>query len=142
MFFEISQSNARFIIKIFGFRLTFQKLVLNRLLDMCYIPDLEYLKKQGTGFMHPVNVVIDKGVKVGKNCLIHQNVTIGSENVSPPILGDRVTIYPNVVIWGNVKIGNDVIIGAGSVVKESVPDSAVVAGNPAKVIKYIDKQKI
>lgn len=40
------------------------------------------------------------------------------------------------VIIGNVHIGNNVIIGAGSVVVKDVPDNAVVVGNPARIIKY------
>ena len=39
------------------------------------------------------------------------------------------------IYWGGVKIGNNVIIGAGSVVVKDVPDNCVVAGNPAKIIK-------
>ena len=37
---------------------------------------------------------------------------------------------------GDITIGNNVIIGAGSVVTKSIPDNAIVAGNPAKIIKY------
>ena len=46
-------------------------------------------------------------------------------------IGANVTILPNVV-----KIGDGVIIGAGSVVTKNIPDYAIVAGNPAKIIKY------
>ena len=40
------------------------------------------------------------------------------------------------LIIGGVKIGNNSVIGAGAVVVSDVPNNAVVAGNPAKVIKY------
>lgn len=40
-------------------------------------------------------------------------------------------------IIGNVNIGDNVIVGAGSVVVKDVPSNCVVAGNPAKIIKYI-----
>ena len=41
-------------------------------------------------------------------------------------------------IFGNVHIGDNVIVGAGSVVVKDVPDNCVVAGNPAKIIKIIN----
>lgn len=43
----------------------------------------------------------------------------------------------NVTIVGKVHIGNNVIVGAGSVVVKDVPDNCIVAGNPAKIIRYI-----
>lgn len=52
-------------------------------------------------------------------------------------IGNDVWIGVRVTILGNTKtIGNGVIIGAGSVVTKPVPDYAIVAGNPAKIIKY------
>lgn len=60
-------------------------------------------------------------------------------------IGDRVFIGANSTILMNVHIGNDVIIGAGSLVNKDVPDGCVVAGVPAKVIckteEYIEKHK-
>jgi putative colanic acid biosynthesis acetyltransferase WcaB len=53
-----------------------------------------------------------------------------------PILGDRVDVGSNAVILGDISIGSDVVIGAGSVVIRDVPDRAVVAGNPAKILYY------
>ena len=46
------------------------------------------------------------------------------------------TLGANVIIIGNVKVGNNVTIGAGSVVVKDIPDNAIAVGNPAKVIKY------
>ncbi len=45
----------------------------------------------------------------------------------------------NVTVIGNVRIGNNAVVGAGSVVVKDVPDNAVVAGNPARIIRYKDK---
>lgn len=60
-------------------------------------------------------------------------------------IGDNVFIGAHSVILPNVKIGNNSIIGANSVVTKSIPDNCVVAGNPAKIIcsteDYIDKNK-
>lgn len=54
------------------------------------------------------------------------------------MIGDNVSLGANVTIIGNIHIGNNVVIGVGSVVVKDVPDNCVVAGNPAKVIKYLD----
>ncbi len=58
---------------------------------------------------------------------------------------DNVFIGCNTVILGNVKIGPNVIIGAGSVITKDVPPNSVVAGNPAKKIgtfeEYVEKRK-
>lgn len=52
-------------------------------------------------------------------------------------IGDDVWIGANAIVLPGVKIGNKCVIGAGSVVKDDVPDNSVVAGSPAKVIKTL-----
>jgi maltose O-acetyltransferase len=44
----------------------------------------------------------------------------------------------NCVVLSGVTIGNNVVVGAGSVVTKDIPDNAVVAGNPAKITRYIE----
>ena len=90
-------------------------------------------------FAHPIGIVIGERVVIGKNLTIFQNVTIGQKNGLYPTIGDNVTIYPGSVVIGNIKIGNNVVIGANSVVTKDIPDNTVVAGAPAKVIKRIDE---
>ncbi len=51
-------------------------------------------------------------------------------------IGSDVWIGDNAILLPNVKIGNGVIIGAGSIVTKDVPDYSIVGGNPAKIIKY------
>jgi len=51
-------------------------------------------------------------------------------------IGNDVLIGANAIILAGVKIGDGAVIGAGSVVTKDVPPYAIVAGNPAKVIKY------
>ncbi len=86
---------------------------------------------------HGLNgIIVTQYAKIGKRCKIYHQVTIGSkEDKYAPIIGDNVTIYPHTIIIGKVKIGNNAVIGAGAVVTKDVPENAVVAGNPAKVIK-------
>lgn len=55
-------------------------------------------------------------------------------------IGDFVWFGNRVTVIGNVKIGEGAIIGACSVVTSDVPPLAIVGGNPAKVIKYRDKE--
>jgi acetyltransferase-like isoleucine patch superfamily enzyme len=54
----------------------------------------------------------------------------------PTKIGDRVWIGANVTILKGVTIGNDAVVGAGSVVTKDVPEKAIAVGVPAKVIKY------
>ena len=50
----------------------------------------------------------------------------------------RSWIGGDVTVLSNVTIGNNVVIGAGSVVTKDVPDNVVVAGNPARVIRKVE----
>lgn len=76
----------------------------------------------------------------GKNLRIGPGVVIGRNGSSFPVIGDNVYICANSTVIGKVHIGNNVIIGAGSVVVKDVPDNCVYAGNPAKLIKSIEDE--
>ena len=55
------------------------------------------------------------------------------------MIGDNVYIAANATVIGSVNIGNNVIIGAGSMVVTDIPDNSVAVGNPARVIRTITK---
>ena len=82
--------------------------------------------------------VVSPGTIIGNNVSLRQNTTIGSKGFSgsekSPIIMNDVTIGPNVCIIGDITIGKGAVIGAGAVVVKDVPEYAIVAGNPAKVI--------
>ncbi len=72
---------------------------------------------------------------IGKNCLIYQQVTIGSFNGAPTI-GNNVTINSGAVILGKISIGNNVSIGANATVLNDVPDNTTVYPSKATMMKW------
>ena len=136
--FGIYKENSHIILKIFGFRMSFKNGFINPIEDCCCIPNLEYFRSQGTIFLHPIGITIHPCTKIGKNCAIYQNVTIGCDQKHPdniPEIGNNVTIYANAVVFGKIKIGDNATIGAGAVVCKDVPANATVVGNPARIIE-------
>lgn len=61
-------------------------------------------------------------------------------SASPVVIGDRVWIGASVTILGGVSIGDDAVIGAGSVVTGDIPASCVAYGVPCKVVRAIDDE--
>lgn len=76
---------------------------------------------------------------IGKNCTMLPGVVIGNKNLENDntwvIIGDNCYLGLGVKIFGQVTIGNNVTIGANSVVTKDIPDNCVVSGIPAKIIK-------
>lgn len=98
-------------------------------------------------------------VRIGDNCFMAPNVSIytAGHPVHPDTrnsayeygkavtIGDNVWIGGNTVICPGVRVGSNVVIGAGSVVTKDIPDWSVAAGNPCRVIRRIteeDRQKL
>lgn len=78
--------------------------------------------------------------RIGYGCLFRQLTTIGVKSKNrhdeKPSIGNNVDFGVNVTCIGDITIGDNAIIAAGSVVVKDVPANAIVAGNPAKIIKY------
>lgn len=83
---------------------------------------------------HPNGIVINSQAKIGPNCLIFQQVTIGSSRRGTPTIGGHVDIGAGAKIIGPVNIGNHVIIGANAVVVFDVPDRSIVMAPAASIV--------
>lgn len=79
-------------------------------------------------------IFISRYAKIGKNCLIYQNVTIGEVNRKAPVIGDNCLIGAGAVIIGGVKIGSCVKVGAGAVVSTDIPNGCTVVSQPVRMI--------
>ena len=90
---------------------------------------------QGLYFVHPYSTILN-AESIGSNFKCIHCTTIGKKDGKRPIIGNNVEVGCHVCIIGDIRIGNNVTIGAGSVVINSIPDNAVVAGNPAHIIKF------
>ena len=84
-----------------------------------------------------IGVVIHKDARIGRQCLISQQVTIGGRSgiEGAPVIGDYVRIGAGAKILGNITVGDFAVIGANAVVVKDVPPGAVVAGVPARVLR-------
>jgi serine O-acetyltransferase len=84
---------------------------------------------------HPNGIVIHPEVTIGVNCLIFQQVTIGSVNGSTvPIVGGHVDIGAGAKVLGNIQVGDHAKIGANAVVLIDIPANKTAVGIPAKII--------
>ena len=92
---------------------------------------------------HVGTIIVNENCKIGSNCRIQAGVNIGNssnldENWVPdnvPTIGNNVYIGPGAKLFGKIKIGDNVRIGANAVVNKDVPDNVTVAGVPAKIVR-------
>lgn len=89
---------------------------------------------------HGCGCVVHDDAVIGINCDIFQNVTIGSKwsggicDGKCPVIGNDVFIGAGAVLIGNIRIGNNCVIGANAVVMQDLPDHSTAIGVPAKII--------
>jgi acetyltransferase-like isoleucine patch superfamily enzyme len=108
---------------------------------------------RGTRLNHRVEIDYSGGVRIGDNVWISQNVLIEThdhivgpgpkqdwEKTTTPLeIADEAWIGANAIILPGVgRIGSGAIVGAGAVVTREVPDGAIVAGSPARIIRMRD----
>jgi len=106
----------------------------------------------GENFTRMGDVIIDPShcwhISIGDNVILAPRVHILAHDASTKIflnytrvantvIGNNVFIGANSVVLPGVTIGNNVVIGAGSVVSTDIPDNSVAVGNPARVVKSL-----
>lgn len=126
----------------------------NYLIEQPFFCDYGYNIEIGENFYSNHNLIILDGNKVifGDNVFIAPNCAFytaghpidvnrrnqGLEYAKPIKIGNNVWIGGNVVVLPGVTIGDNTVIGAGSIVTRDIPANVVAVGNPCRVIKQID----
>ena len=96
----------------------------------------------GLGFRiwHPYGIIVNN-VKIGKNFNIQHNCTIGRKTLgigtpgTCPEIGDNVCMYAHSLILGPVRIGDNITIGANSLVNKDLPEAGIYVGSPVRKIR-------
>lgn len=127
-------------------RVPFVGFILSKLLEylirILYASDISLKSTIGPGFVikHGHDIVIGADVKIGFSCTIFNGVTLGNKDLdkpskgSQPAIGNNVTLCTGSKILGPIKIGNNSLIGANSVVLSDVPDGSVAVGIPSRLL--------
>ncbi|MFW6357615.1 MAG: serine O-acetyltransferase [Chroococcales cyanobacterium] len=97
---------------------------------------------KGVFIDHGMGVVIGETAIVGDYCLIYQNVTLGGTGKQigkrHPTLGKNVVVGAGAKILGNIRVGDHVRVGAGSIVLRDVPDNCTIVGIPGRIVSRAD----
>jgi serine O-acetyltransferase len=94
----------------------------------------------GLSIAHYGTIVVSAYARVGKNCRLHPSTCIGaSGGINAPVIGDNVYIGPGAKIYGKIKLGNNIAVGANAAVGDSFEeDNILIGGVPAKKIGMVD----
>ncbi len=104
-------------------------------LDSLYIYTIDI--GGGLYIQHGFSTIIS-AKKIGENCRIFQQVTIGYKGNENPVLEDYASVACGAKVLGGVTMHKNSIAAAGAVVLKDVPENAIVGGVPARIIKFKD----
>lgn len=90
---------------------------------------------------HFGGITVSSGAVIGRDCNLSQSITIGvsgeGEKRGAPIIGDNVYIAPGARLFGRIRIGNNVKIGANAVIHRDLPDDAIAVLDPGfRILSY------
>lgn len=93
---------------------------------------------------HGMGVVIGETTEIGDNVTIYQGVTLGGtgkeQGKRHPTIGNHVIIGAGAKVLGGITIGDNVKVGANSVVLKNVPDNSTVVGIPGRILQDLDNR--
>ncbi|MDZ7695443.1 MAG: DapH/DapD/GlmU-related protein [Deltaproteobacteria bacterium] len=118
--------------------------ILQRLDIFLTSVDISYRAEIGSGLRiaHGVGVVIGDTVRIGKNAVILQNVTIGEKSFltdRAPVIGNNVLIGAGAKVLGDIRVGDNAKIGVNAVVVQSIPAGSVVMCAPPEIHSDLSK---
>lgn len=100
---------------------------------------------EGLRLPHPNGIVIGEYVKIGNNCTIYQQTTLGAKSIEAckkrnvrkqyPVLGNGVIVYAGAKVIGAVKVGENTCVGVNALLLQDTEKGSTYAGIPAKRIK-------
>ncbi len=134
-------SNYRIFHVLYKLRIPFIPRILSQLVRFLTFIEIHPGAKIGRGFFidHGDGVVIGETAEVGDNVIIYHQVTLGGTGKEHgkrhPTINSGVIIGAGAKILGNISIGENCKVGAGSVVLHDVPAFSTVVGNPARIVK-------
>ena len=98
----------------------------------------------GEGTMIDMGAVLGGRAIVGRHCHIGAGTVLAGvvepPSAKPVTIGDNVLIGANAVVIEGVSVGNGAVVAAGAVITRDVPENAVVAGVPARIVKMKDEK--
>lgn len=105
--------------------------------------EISYKAQIGPGLIigHQGAIIVTSDTVIGKNCFLRPGVVFGkkqTEDLHGCVVGDNVNFGIGSKMIGKLNIGDNVYVGANAVVAKDVPSNCVVAGVPARVIRYLN----
>ncbi len=91
---------------------------------------------KGLMIMHHGSIIVNPNVKVGNYCILHGNNCLGNNGKSEdaPKCGDNLDVGIGAKLIGGIKLGNNVTIGANSIVTKDFEDNCTLVGVPSRIL--------
>ncbi len=144
---DVKSTNIGTGTKVWQYAVIFEKAVIGKNCNVCAHTLIENDVVIGDNVTIKSGVYIWDGTRIEDNVFIGPNATFTNDKMPKskiyPEKFETITIKKNASIGANatllpgIIIGENAMIGAGSVVTKDVPDHAVVVGNPAQIIRYV-----